>query len=161
MFITSAELKSAIYEYQLNEIVEISAGNNTNDDIVQMAIGAAIEEMKSYLSPNQQGRWLDGRRRYDVSAIFNATGTGRNALILELCKSMAVYYVCRLSNVDIVEEKVKERYDRAITWLEKVAGVGKYADAPALNPDLPVLSLEETAENVPFRFGSKDKFNHE
>lgn len=161
MFLTAAELKSAIYEYQLNEIVEITTENTTNADIVLMAINAAVEEMKSYLNPNNQGRWIDGRNKYDIAAIFGATGTDRNALILELCKSIAVYYVCRLSNVDIIDEKVKDRYDRAITWLEKVAGVGKFADGPAITPDLPVITLADTAENVPWRFGSREKFNHE
>ena len=161
MFLEPAELKSVIYEYQLNEIVEITEDDGTNEDIVQMAIDAAVEEMKSYLTPNAQSHWLDGRRRYDIAAIFAATGTGRNALILELCKSIAVYYVCRLSNVDIIEEKVKERYDRAIEWLEKVAGVGKYAGAPAINPDLPILPLPDTTDDVPFRHGSREKFNHE
>lgn len=161
MFLTKAELKSVIYEYQLNDIVEITTGSTTNEDIVVMAIEAAVQEMKSYLNPNNQGRWIDGRNRYDVAVIFSATGTARNPLILEFCKSIALYYICRLSNVDIIEEKVKERYDRAIDWLEKVAGIGKYADGPALTPDLPILPLEDTAENVPFRFGSRDKFNHE
>lgn len=161
MFLTSEELKSVIYRYQLEEIVEITQDDDTNEDIIQMAIQAAVEEMKSYLNPNNQDRWIDGRRRFDIVAIFEATGTARNALILELCKSIAIWYVCRLSNVDIIEEKIKERYDRAITWLEKVTGVGKYADGPALNPDLPVLPLGDTAEDVPFRFGSRDKFNHE
>ena len=161
MFLTKAELKSVIYDYQLNEIIEVTQESTTNNDIVVMAIDAAIEELKSYLSPNNQGRWNDGRKRFDVVAIFAATGTSRNALILELAKSMAVYYVCRLANVDVIEEKVKERYDRAIDWLEKVAGIGKYANAPALSPDLPVLTLEDTPENVPFRFGSREKFNHE
>ena len=60
MFLEIAELKSALYAYQLNEIVEITEGDNTNEDIVLMAINAAIEEMKSYLSPNNQSQWNDG-----------------------------------------------------------------------------------------------------
>lgn len=156
-FIEAAELKSVAYEYQINQITEDSP------DIVEMAISAAVEEMMSYLSPTGQVRWRDGRPRYDVEAIFSATGTNRNALVLELCKSMALYYVCRLANIDIIEEKVKERYDRAIDWLEKVAGVGKYANAPAISPNLPVLEAgtDETTATQPFRFGSRTKFNHE
>ena len=156
-FITPAELKSVAYEYQLQQITEDSP------DIVQMAIEAAVEEMKSYLNPTGQRQWKDGRPRYDVAAIFGATGANRNALVLELCKSMALYYVCRLANVDIIEEKVKERYDRAVDWLEKVAGVGKYANAPAIAPNLPILeeSTDETSATQPFRFGSREKFNHE
>lgn len=161
MFLEKADLKSKIYEYQLNEIIEVTEADDTNDDIVLMAIGAAVEMMKSYLNPNSQTRWLDGRRRYDVGAIFDATGEDRNPLILELCKSIAIWNICSLSNVDVIHEKVKERYDRAVDWLEKVAGVGKYADGPALSPDLPILALGETDEDVPFRFGSREKFTHE
>ena len=107
-------------------------------------------------------RWNDGRTRYDIVGIFAATGTGRNPLILELCKSMAVYYICRLSNVDIIEEKLQKRYDRAIDWLEKVSGTGKSAGAPALNPELPVLIIDpESDQALSFRFGSREKFNHE
>jgi phage gp36-like protein len=156
-FLLPEELISAMYEYQLSEITE------NNSDIVQMAIGAAIEEMMSYLTPNKQARWRDGRPRYDVTAIFSSFGAGRNPLVLELCKSMAVYYVCRLSNVDIIQERVKERYDRAIDWLEKVSGTGKYADAPAISANLPVLPATdpESDSGKPYRSGSRTKFNHE
>ena len=156
MFLTTAELKSVLYEYQLDEITESSA------DIPLMAIAAAVEEMKSYLSPTGQVRWRDGRPRYDVGAIFGATGSERNGLILELCKSIALYYVCRLANVDIIQERVKERYDRAIDWLEKVAGVGKYAGSPSIGPDLPVLPPTGDESTVQaFRFGGREKFNHD
>lgn len=159
MFLEPDELKSAIYDYQLKEIVEVNLDDDSNMDIVHMAIDAAIDEMKSYLRPNNQDRWNDGRNRYNVAAIFSAEGADRNALILELCKSIAVWYVCRLSNVDIIEEKVKQRYDRAIDWLEKVSGTGKSAGAPALSPDLPLL--EDDTTNNAFRFSSREKFNHE
>lgn len=156
MFIEVEELSSVAYEYQLNEITE------NNPDIVEMAINAAVEEMISYLKPNAQKQWKDGRPRYDVEAIFGATGSNRNSLILELCKSIALYYVCRLANVDIIQERVQDRYDRAVEWLEKVAGVGKYANAPGITPNLPVLEETETSDTtIPFRFGSRTKFNNE
>lgn len=157
MFLEVEELKSVLYEYQLNEITEESP------DIAEMAINAAVEEMKSYLSPTGQARWRDGRPRYDVAAIFGAIATNRNALILELCKSIALYYVCRLANVDIIQERVQNRYDRAVEWLEKVSGVGKYANAPGIAPDLPLLIAPAENDEVAqaFRFGSREKFNHE
>jgi phage gp36-like protein len=155
MFVHPDELKTAIYEYQLNEITE------NDHDIVLMAIGAAVEEMKSYLNPNNQTRWRDGRAHYDTEAIFTATGSDRNPLVLELCKNMTVYYITRLSNWDLIHKNLKDRYDRAIDWLEKVAGIGKYANAPALTPDLPVLPLPEEGARLPFRHGGREKFNHE
>ena len=157
MFLTYPELKSVLYEYQLDEITESSP------DIADMAVACAIEEVKSYLRPNGQSHWRDGRPRYDVATIFNATGTDRNALILGLTKSIALYYVTQLANVDILQERVQQRYDRAIDFLEKVAGVGKYADAPSIAPDLPVLSAEQMATDTQeaFRYGSRTKFNHD
>ena len=156
MFISIEELSSAIYNYQLEQITE------GNSDIVQMAINAAIEEMKSYLSPNLQSQYRDGRKRYDVEAIFNAEDNDRNALILELAKSIAVYYICRLANVDIIHEQVKQRYDRAIDWLEKVSGTGKYNNSAPINANLPTLNTDKNNESsLPFRSGSREKFNHE
>lgn len=150
-------MKSVVYDYQLDQITE------TSPDIVEMSVNAAVEEMKSYLMPSAQVRWNDGRPRYDVGAIFGATGTDRNAHILELCKSIALYNVCRLANVDIIQQRVQDRYDRAIDWLEKVAGVGKYANSPSLAADLPVLPApaEDDLTRQPFRSGSREKFNHE
>ncbi|MFU8844004.1 MAG: phage protein Gp36 family protein [Bacteroidales bacterium] len=155
MFIEPKELTSAIYEYQLNEITE------NDPDIVMLAISAAVEEMKSYLNPNHQKHWNDGRSRFDVDAIFGATGAGRNPLVLQMCKTIAVYHITQLSNVDMLHEKVQERYDRAIDWLEKVAGIGKYAGAPGINPGLPVIEVTEEDAKQPFRYGSREKFNHE
>jgi len=150
MFLDAEELKSVAYDYQLNEIIE------EDESILHMAIDAAVEEMKSYLSPNK-----DSLVRYDVTVIFAATGTDRNPLILELCKSIALWYICRLSNVDIILEKVKDRYDRAIDWLEKVSGTGKSSGSSSISPGLPVLPDPDSNGTLPFRSGSREKFNHE
>lgn len=156
MFLTYPELKSVLYEYQLDEITEGST------DIAEMAINAAVEEVKSYLIPTDQVKWRDGRPRYDIIAVFGATGNSRNPLLLEIIKSVALYYVCRLANVDIIQERVKERYDRAVDYLEKVAGIGKYSDSSPLRMDLPVApAITEDGTTKPFRSGSRVKFNHE
>jgi len=154
MFIEPSELKSAIYGYQIDEITE------SDDDIIVMAIEAAVQEMTSYLNPSNQRQWHDGRARYDTTAIFSATGISRNALILELCKSIAVWYACRLSNVDVIYDHIRERYDRAIQWLEKATGTGDYAGKPVINPGLPVVTLQEE-DTIPWRMGSRQKFTHD
>lgn len=135
MFITPDELKTVMYTYQVSEITE----NDT--DIAQMAIDAAVGEMKGYL------------RRYDTSAIFTATGTDRNPLIMELCKSMAAWYLIRLANVDMLYSQIKERYDRAVAWLTKVADGGLY-------PELPLITAESGEVQTTMRTGSQTKFNH-
>ena len=155
MFITPDEMNTVVYQYQLEEITE------SDPDIVQLAIDAAVEEMKSYLNPTGQTRWRDGRPRYDIGAIFGAAGADRNAIVLELCKSIALYYVCRLANVDMIQERIKDRYDRAIDWLEKVSGVGKYSDGPAIAPDLPIMVVADDDVKESLRYGSREKFNHD
>lgn len=156
MFLEIDELRSVMYKYQLDVIIE------NDNSIAVMAIKSAVSEMKSYLNPSNQKQWQDGRPQYDVDKIFNAQGDDRDALILELCKDIALYRVCRLSNVDIIHAHVIEKYDRAIDWLEKVAGL---KGAPTLTPDLPTIESDDEGETGSskkvFRYGSRPKFNHE
>ena len=133
MFLTIKELKTVIYEYQLSEIIEDDA------TIAQMAILAAIEEVKSYLCS-----------RYDVSKTFAAKGKERNPLILEITKDIALWQILRLSNPDIIHERVKDRYDRAIDWLDKVArGI--------ISPTLPTAQDEQGGDISPIKYGSMPK----
>ena len=153
MFLEIDEMKSVMYDYQMNEITE------NDDTIVAMAIKSAVSEMKSYLNPSNQKQGQDGRPLYDVNKIFGATGDERDPLILEICKDISCYRVCRLANVDIIHEHVKERYDRAIDWLKSVAGLN---GAPTLTPDLPTIDNPDgETTKKPFRYGSRPKFNHE
>lgn len=148
MFIESEELKTVLYSYQLDQITE------GDDTIVLMAINAAVDQAKSYLRPNDKKEWLDGRRRYDVDAVFSKTGTDRNALLLEMTKNIAVWFIVRLANVDMLHEQVKDRYDRSISWLKMV-------NKGEITLDLPVLTIPEGEQPEPFRYGSRKKFNHE
>lgn len=136
MFIEVEELKSVLYDYQLQQIIE------GDQDIAEMAISAAIEEVRSYLDV-----------RYDCEKIFAATGKERNSLIVEMMKNIALYNIVRLANVDILYEKAKERYDRAIEYFDRVAS-GKLA------PQLPLKQSESGEVQTKFRSGSIPKFRH-
>lgn len=152
MFIEKADLGSVLYEYQLDEITE------GDDNLVSQACNAAIEEAKSYLTPNANSRqWLDGRLLYDVEAIFSATGNDRHSLVVQHCCTLAKWYVAELCNADFIYEKARERYDRAIKWFDNVArGTINVSTLPQLVRD------ETTAgEKQPFEFGSRTKFNHD
>jgi hypothetical protein len=164
MFLSADEMKSVLYEYQMNEIAE------DNSDLITDGIAAGISEVRAYfeaanarrdsarLNGQQYSRW----KVYDVGAIFDATGSDRNAFVLRLCKRVAAYNICELASVDAIYDHVKERYDAAIATLEKIAGMGQYADAPLVISDLPSPAVSgEGAETLPFRAGSRTKFNHE
>ena len=72
MFLTIDEMRSVLYEYQMDEIAE------QDDDILQDGIDSAVEEVRSYLAasnerrymatltPQQFQRWKD----YDLDAVF-------------------------------------------------------------------------------------------
>lgn len=151
MFIEVEEMKTVMYSYQLEEITE------GDDTIVIEGILTAIDEVKGYLTPNAQHKFRDGRLIYDVDAIFDATGTDRNPLIKAVTKTVAEWWICQLSNVDVVYEQLKERYDRVIKLLTNLKnGDVNLASLPQKdifgddNPDAPQLY-----------YGSREKFNHE
>ena len=95
----------------------------------------AVEEISGYLRP-----------KYDVSAIFNAKGDGRNKLIVMYVCDIALYHMSASLPGRMNSEVRKERYDRAIDWLKNV-------QAGRIVPDLP-LSVDSHGESsTPIHFG--------
>lgn len=68
--------------------------------------------------------------RYDVTAIFAATGDSRNAEIIMYMVDMVLYHLHSRINPGQVPELRKERYGDALTWLDKVASGDYAADLP-------------------------------
>lgn len=152
MYLETTDLKNNIYNYQVEQITE---GDET---IVLQALDTAEQEVKSYFYINNKKEHLDGRKIYDVDAIFSARGEDRNALIVSLCLSVAKWYIVDLCNADIIYEHAKERYDRAIDFLKKLnKGEVTLGNLPTLEH---TETEESTTENQPFLFGSRKKFNH-
>lgn len=136
MYLKAEELNGSMYAHIIDEITE------GDTQIVLQAIEAAIEEVRSYL-----------RVRYDVTKVFEAEGSARNALILENTKVITVWNIIKLSNAETIYEMWKERYDRVINYLVKVA------DGEAA-PDLPLITNEQGNIVIKAKFGSNPKFNH-
>lgn len=157
MFLEIDEMKSVLYEYQMDEIAE------GDEQIIDDGILAGVSEVKSYFTASNQRQWQDGRPIYDVKTIFGVTGSDRDAWVLRMCKTVAAYNICELSNLDVIYQHVKDRYDNVIKTLEKIAGLGEYKDSPTLTPDLPTIQPDPDGSNVKkvFRYGSAPKFNHE
>ena len=151
MFLNKEDLGSTMYGFQIEQITEGS------DDIVAIALAAAEEEIRSYLTGNNRKEWLDGRIQYDVDAILSTTGMARNSLIVKHGITIAKWWIIDLSNADMIYEQAKERYDRSTDWLFKLA-----------NGDVTLSTLPTLAETngegetkQAFSFGSRKKFNHE
>lgn len=141
-------MPGSMYGYQLEQITE------GNDDIVDTALAAAEEEIRSYLTGNNMREWQDGRLQYDVDAILSATASERNPLILKHGVTIAKWWIVELCNADIIYEQTKERYDRAVSWLSKLS------KGDINLSSLPQIDIEAN-EKQPFSFGSRKKFNHE
>lgn len=141
MFLEKDDLGSAMYGYQIDQITEGDEG------LVLQAIGAAIQEVGSYLS---------GTSSYDVPTIFATTGEERNQLIKAVTITIAKWHLIELCNADIIQEHAEKRYDKAVSWLIKLSKGIVVLD------DLPKISINEQEDELDtFGFGSRTKFNHE
>ncbi|MBD1394270.1 hypothetical protein [Mucilaginibacter glaciei] len=148
-FLEKTDFSSVIRMYELDTIT-------ANDDtLVDQAIEAAIEEVSGYFVPNDKKQWDDGRPHYDVEAIFNATGTNRNALMMANTKIVAIWHLLILCNTGFEYEEAKDRYDRSTTYLKKL-GAGEINSRT-----LPRITVEPPEDELPFQMGSRPKFNHE
>lgn len=115
-------------------IRNIVSGNS--DEVLDSAESAAISEAESYL-----------RGRFDTAAIFSATSSDRNSILMTYIIDMMLYHMhSRItpSNIPAIREK---RYENAIEWLKMVA-------ADKLNPNLPILPTQLTGS---FSVGSNQK----
>lgn len=167
MFITIEEMKMVLYEYQMMQIAE------DDELIINDGILSAVSEVRGYfeaanarretagLTQQQYAAW----KLYDIDAIFNATAGQRNPFVMRLCKRIAAYNICELANVDIIYERLEKHYDNAITTLEKIAGMGQYADSRLVISELPSPAVPPPGTTVdgaqPFRMISRVKFKHE
>lgn len=114
MFITEEDYRVVIGESALKVVSQTSAENRAN------AESEAQEEIASYLRP-----------KYDCARVFEAEGDGRNRLIVMYTCDIALYHMVSAMPQKMGSEVRKERYERAIKWLEGV-------QAGKIIPDLPL-----------------------
>lgn len=135
MFLEVQELDTVVSTYKLAELIEGS------EAVAQSCCLAAIKRVRSYLNA-----------KYDADIIFNATGDQRDPELLEICKNVALWFLIRKNNLDIIYTRVKENYDRDIAYLKELAN-------GTLSGGFPLRKVDGVAIASP-RMGSKDKFTH-
>lgn len=121
MFITDEDYRVVIGEAALKTVSQTSAENRAN------AESEAQEEISSYLRPV-----------YNCKAVFAADGFSRNKLIVMYMCDIALYHMTASLPQKMGSEIRKERYERAVKWLEGV-------QAGKIVPDLPVC-VDATGE---------------
>lgn len=118
MFLEIEELKTHVRSESMASIIR-------NDETIgQAAIDGAMVEAKGYLT------------RFNTAIIFGAVTDERNQLLLIFVKDIAVWHLVNLCNPNIDLKLRKERYDRAIKWLEGV-------QSGMITPDLPLAVDDE------------------
>ena len=137
MFITDEDYKVVIGDQALKVVSQISQENRANAET------EAVEEIAGYLRP-----------KYDTGAVFSASGKQRNKLVVMYTCDIAIYYMTASTPQKMGMEIRKERYERAIKWLEGV-------QAGKIVPDLP-LAMDEYGEPVgmPMVYGCQKKLKH-
>ncbi len=137
MFITDEDYKVVIGDNALRIVTQVSAENRANAET------EAIEEIAGYLRP-----------KYDIESIFSAEGNKRNRLVVMYTCDCALYHMASSMPQKMGMEIRKERYERAIKWLEGV-------QAEKILPDLP-LATDENGEPTGFlfKYNSQKKLNH-
>ena len=139
MNLTESDYKVVIGENGYKAISQVSQEN------VRTAEREAQEEMAGYLRP-----------KYDVKAIFDAEGEQRNStIVMSLC-DMTLYHLSASLPQKMGMEIRKERYERAIKWLEGV-------QAGKIVPELPLPTDEDgnTLAVGSVTFKSNKKLKHE
>ena len=136
MFIEKEDYKVVIGDAAFKVISQAS------DENIAIAEAEAIEEISSYLRPT-----------YDTGAIFSAVGGDRNRLIVMYTADIVLYHLVASQPQRMGNEIRKERYDRAIKWLEGV-------QAGKIVPDLPTATFDEVS-SFGTSFRSAPKLNHD
>lgn len=113
MFITAEDYKVVIGEAALKIVTQTDEQNRAN------AEAEALEEIAGYLRP-----------KWDCTAAFALEGEQRNRQLVMYACDIALYHMVSAMPQKMGSEIRKERYDRAIRWLEGV-------QAGKIIPDMP------------------------
>jgi len=132
-FLTKDELKTK------SHIEIIDAITRSDDAIIDMIISESISYMKGYLNA-----------RYDVEAVFGASGNDRDPVVLKILKAIVIYEIYASNNPQMMTQVIKDNNDRAIKWLEKV-------QQTEINPDLPLKKDEDNNDLLTAKFGSNER----
>ena len=119
MFITDNDYRVVVGESALTIIAQASPENREG------AEAAACEEIAGYLRP-----------KYDTEGLFAQEDDRRNRQLVMITCDIALYHMAASGKQRMGMEIRKERYDRAIRWLEQV-------QAGKVVPQLPLTTDDQ------------------
>jgi phage gp36-like protein len=122
-FITVEDYDASIHREILDSLLRINT-DNYDPQIIEICEDRAVSQMRSYMN-----------KIYDCDAIFAARGDERHPLILMFALDIAIYHIFCQHNPYKMSAIRKERYDRAIEWLQSVMSGDVTIDGAPLLPD--------------------------
>ena len=123
MFITDEDYRVVIGEQALKVVSQVSEENRVNAET------EAVEEIAGYLRP-----------KYDTAAVFSASGSDRNRLVVMYVCDIAIYHIYCQHNPYKISKSREDRYNRAVEWLKGVMRGDVTIDGAPL---LPADELED------------------
>jgi len=107
-FIESTDYDATIHTEILDSLLRKDS-STYDPQIISICENRAIAEMRSYMN-----------KTYDCDAIFSATGTDRNDLVLMFALDITIYHIFCQHNPYKMSKVRQDRYDRAIEWLKGI-----------------------------------------
>lgn len=122
-FIQTSDYDATIHREILDSLLRTESASY-DPQIVEVCENRAIAEMRSYMN-----------KTYDCDAIFSATGTDRNDLVLMFAIDIAVFHIFCIHNPYKISKIRQDRYDRAVAWLKEVMNGDVTIDGAPLLPE--------------------------
>lgn len=132
-FLTDTDYKSQIKDNILSTVLENTASLRTD------AERKAQAQLTSALNV-----------RFDVPAIFAASGDARNAEVVMYMIDLALYHLHSRINPGQVPQLRSDRYQDAVNWMKAVAS-GK------LEPDLPKPEFDSEGSKADVQYGGRTR----
>ncbi|ELR69173.1 hypothetical protein C900_05369 [Fulvivirga imtechensis AK7] len=135
MFLTQQDYQDHVQADVLNKVINADLTIRTQTELKVQSL------IESYLNV-----------RYDISRIFNKSGSARNQTVLMYMVDMVVYRVYSRVAPSQVPQHVNDKYTDALNWLKMVA-------AGKLEPDLPKPAGDSEGSKFNVKYGSERKRN--
>ena len=137
-FITPEDYDATIHKEILDSLLRKDSASY-DPQIIEICEDRAIGEMRSHMN-----------KTYDCDAIFSATGSDRNALVLMFAIDIAVYHIFCQHNPYKMSKIRQDRYDRAIEWLKGIMKGDITIDGA------PLIQEPDLSDNSPWQIQADD-----
>uniref|UniRef100_UPI00321676C8 phage protein Gp36 family protein n=1 Tax=uncultured Draconibacterium sp. TaxID=1573823 RepID=UPI00321676C8 len=134
-FLSKADLQKSITADMLNAVLD------GNDALIDQTCDEAVGKMKERLNG-----------KFDVEAIFTATGAERHPVVLAYAKDLTIYMLWKITDPLGIPSLRKDAYKEAMQWL-----------TDCMNGDMSTTLPTTTEPNESggdFHFGSNDARNN-